>query len=60
MSDETKAEKASREAKNKVQELWKIWVEQYPDNIDQTYYHLVISHIEILKTLLRLSAGVIE
>lgn len=52
--------KATYEARVKINELWKIWMEQYPDYVDQTLYNLVITQIETTCTLIRLAAEVKE
>lgn len=60
MIEDTAAKKAVYEARQKINDLRKVWMEKYPDSIDQTFYNLVISHIDILMTLIRLSADVEE
>jgi len=60
MIEETAAKKACFEARQKLSELWTLWAEKYPDNINQTLCHLVITQIASLKTLVRLAAEVIE
>jgi hypothetical protein len=56
--EETKAERACFDARQKINELWKIWAEEYPDSVDQTFYVLVDNQIGHLKTLVRLAAKV--
>lgn len=47
-------------ARQKVCELRKLWLEQYPDYIDQTYYNLAMHLLDSLQTVIRLSAKVEE
>ena len=60
MNEETAAAKASYSARQKVNEFRRIWMEQYPDNVDQTYYNLAMNLLDSLQTVVRLSAGVTE
>jgi hypothetical protein len=53
-------DEATYEASAKINELWRIWAEQYPDYVDQTLYNLVITQIETTRTLIRLAAEVKE
>jgi hypothetical protein len=58
MIEETKVEKACYNARQKLNELWKLWVEQYPDSVDQTLFKVVRGQIEQLRELVRLAATV--
>ena len=60
MTEDTAAKKASYNARQKVNEFRKIWMEQYPDNVDQTYYNLAMGLLDALQTVVRLSAEVTE
>ena len=50
----------SFQTRQKVIELRKFWMEQYPDYIDQTFYHLAMNLLDSLQVVVRLSAGVEE
>lgn len=58
MIEETAAEKACFGARQKLIDLWKLWVEQYPDSVDQILFKVVRSQIEQLRELVRLAATV--
>ena len=53
-------EDATFKAILKVIELRKIWMEEYPDCVDQTLYNIVMEQLDILLSLIRLSAKVEE
>ena len=52
--------KVTYAARQKVLEFRRLWMEQYPDSVDQTYYNLVMSQLDIMQTLVRLAAEVEE
>ena len=60
MIEETAASKASYKARQKVNEFRKMWMEEYPDNVGQTYYNLAMNLLDALQTVVRLSAEVTE
>jgi hypothetical protein len=60
MIEETAAKKASYAAREKVNDLWKVWINEYPTTVDQTFYNLVLGQIEALRTLIRLAGEVEE
>lgn len=60
MKEETKAQIAAYNARTGVNQIRKKWMEEYPDNIDQSCYALVINLLDALMTAVRLSAGVEE
>ena len=53
-------EDATFKAILKVIELRKIWMEEYPDCVDQTLYNIVMEQLDILLSIIRLSAKVEE
>lgn len=59
MIEETAAKKASYDARQKVSELRQLMAKDYPDNVDQTYYNLIMNQIDTLFILIRL-AGEVE
>ena len=52
--------KVSFDASQKIIEFRKLWMERYPDHIEQTYYNLAMGLLDSLQTVVRLSAGVEE
>ena len=60
MIEETAAKKASYDARQKVSELRQLMSKDYPDDVDQTYYHLIMSQIDTLLVLTRLAGEVEE
>jgi len=52
--------KVSFDACQKIIEFRKLWIEQYPDYIDQSYYNLAMNLLDVMLTVVRLSAGVEE
>ena len=60
MSEETKAKSAAYDARQKINEFRKIWMSDYPDNIDQTYYNLAMNLLDALQTVVRLAGEVTE
>lgn len=50
----------SFDARQKVIELRSLWMEQYPDYIDQTCYNLAMNLLDSLQTVIRLSTKVDE
>ena len=60
MTEDTAAKKASYSARQKVNELRKIWTYEYPETVEQTFYNLVIHHIDALQVLVRLAGEVKE
>jgi hypothetical protein len=50
--------KASYEGRRMIIEFRRMWMEKYPDSVDQTFYNLVMNQLDSLQTLVRLSAEV--
>lgn len=60
MIEETAAKKASYDARQKVSELRVLMSKDYPDDVDQTYYSLIMNQIDTLMVLIRLAGEVEE
>jgi hypothetical protein len=59
MSEES-VEKACHSARVQLDDLWRKWMEEYPETVDQTLFDLVKTGIEQLKILVRLAKEVKE
>ena len=55
MIEDTAAKKASYSARNKINEFRCMWMNEYPETVDQTFYNLVMQTLDNLQVLVRLS-----
>lgn len=60
MTEELTAKKAYYSARTKVNELRRLWMNEYPETVDQSCYNLVMHLIDSLETAARLAGDVTE
>ena len=60
MIEDTAAKKAYYQARQKLNDLRRVMAEDYPTNVDQSCYNLVMNLLESLQTAIRLAGEVEE